>query len=267
MDVCDRAITQLQHYLNAADRPHAELDAALRHIVACPHCRRNVRRLRAALLATAIDQLSCADCEGLLPPYLLAEESGAPPDPAWADLRLHLATCPRCGDDYLALRELGAIDATAEPAPPAPGLPDLSFLPHRAAPAQGPIDQLRRLVVAFSADLLAAMRAAVSPAPALALKSARGPQPIGRLEAGDPAGLSAQLTLAPYGDDPAQCALRVAVSLPGRRWPDLAGVTIRLDLPGAEPQIRLSDAAGHAEFAPLPLAALDSITLTMTTPA
>jgi hypothetical protein len=162
------AVEQLLAHLENPDLHRAEGDAVLSHMEKCPHCEDRMRLLVRALTSGEQDTLTCQACEDLLPEYLQAEDEGQAHEARWRPVAFHLETCPHCSTEYATLSELLEL-AYAERGeePPRYPVPDLSFLRHERDKPVQPVsipwrlDELGRVVIEFSADLL---RAVQSPA-------------------------------------------------------------------------------------------------------
>jgi hypothetical protein len=264
MSDCKQVIGQLQEHLRPGGAPQAPLHELLQHVLSCARCRRSASNLATALRLDAEDTLSCAEVGPRLPEFSLADQS----DAAWADLRLHLAMCGHCAIEYLELRALERL-AEEDPVPVAQlaGKPRLDFLPHhqQAARPAWRIDELGRLIVAFSREVLAAMLANAPAPPALAVKTAPHTRPVGRLTLGGaPEDLEVRITIDEREDEPGSCALTVEVHVPSRQgWPNLAGSEVRAAIPGRDELVRLTDAFGRVAITPLTRDEVASLTLTI----
>lgn len=261
---CDQIIEQLHEHLRPGGGALLPLTALLEHLVVCPRCQSAARALVQALRLNVDDEFTCEEVEARLPEYTLADPAGV----EWAEVRVHLATCPHCAADYL---ELLAMEHLAEedvaPVARPTGRPQLDFLPHRRQAAR-PIwrfDELGRLIVAFSREVLTAMLAAAPTPPALAVKSAPELRPGGRLTLGGaPENLEATVTINERADDPASCTLLVEVRIPSRGgWPNLAGSEVRVAIPGCDELIRITDAFGRVAITPLTRDEIAALTMTI----
>ena len=177
----------------------------------------------------------CAPCQQQLAAYIDAELAGLPADARFPAVAAHLDQCSACQQAYQELKVLLALERSGElAAPPVAPAFDFGYLPPRPArlspqPASRSwrLDELGRLVIQFTADLLASLQG-----PAL--------QPA-MLKSGAPAGLRYELTdelddlrvcieAEPQWGDPQRMAVEVEVDIPSRGgWPHLAGnlVTLR----------------------------------------
>jgi hypothetical protein len=264
MSDCEQVIGQLQEHLRPGGVPQTPLHELLQHVLGCARCRRSAGDLAAALRLDAEDTLSCAEVGPRLPEFSLADQL----DAAWADLRLHLAVCGHCAAEYL---ELLALERLAEedslPAPQLAWKPRLDFLPHHQQVARPTwrFDELGRLIVAFSREVLAVMLADAPAPPALAVKTAPHTRPVGRLTLGGaPENLETTITIDEREDEPESCTLTVEVRIPSRGgWPNLAGSEVRVAIPGRDELVRLTDAFGRVAITPVTRDEIASLTLTI----
>lgn len=104
-------------------------------------------------------RLVCDRIREHLADYLERQERGLPADAIDRDVAAHLATCADCRELLNEITLVAAASVDAEIAPvPAGATPDLSFLrPIQAQRAQTG-DDVGRIVITFSAELLASMR-------------------------------------------------------------------------------------------------------------
>lgn len=206
---------------------------------------------------------ACRACLDHLGDYVAAQLAGQDYAVVLPAVAAHLDACPDCSTAYARLYQLEVAEATGRlPEPTRIPAPDLSFL--RAA---GPslIDQLRsavtrlgdRLRFQLSAELLPLLQPAPLPALRGPASEARYGEQIVSLEPAE--GLQAEIPfrLAVYRDAqrPELCLVEVTAEPPGRAWPDLAGITIRLAWPGGERQA-VTDVWGLASFEDVPLESL-----------
>ena len=74
------------------------------------HWRRNADRLIRSLLTTdEEDEMTCQECEAVLPEYLLAEREGTSNLARWRSVALHLTLCPHCANELSETSELMAL--------------------------------------------------------------------------------------------------------------------------------------------------------------
>jgi hypothetical protein len=218
--------------------------------------------LARALLA-APDEAACAECLDALESYVDAQLAGEGYEALLPAVAAHLDGCVECSESYAALYDVRLAEARGElPLPAAIPQPDLSFLPRRPL-AELIAGAVRRagetLRLALSETLLDALREAPRP-PALALRDVED-EPLFALELPAPDPQVARLTLAAYPEEaPGSCQVQVAVALPGRAWPQLAGVPVRLVGRGIE-RSALTDPWGEASFERVPLMALPGLSV------
>jgi hypothetical protein len=196
------------------------------------------------------DRLTCQECQDLLPDYVQAETEGQSDAPEWRPLALHLAMCPYCSDEHAALADLLALawgEAGVEP--PGYPAPDLSFL--RAERQEGNkhwrLDELGRLIIEFSAELLRALQPPTLQ-PAYAMTKAQSPRTLCQfsLKTQD---LEVVIAAEEQRDDPAHCTVSVEVNIPSRGgWPQLAGTEVILKHDELQLRTQRTDAFGKALF-------------------
>lgn len=255
---CRLAIEHLLVYMENPGMHHAEAETAIGHISTCPHCAYRVEHLIRALAMDEEDRLTCQACQGLLPDYFEAERLGQAHTERWRPVILHLEICPHCAAAYAALHDIAALAEGQRGAePPHYPTPDLSFL--RAAAVQVPwrLDELGRLVVELSAELVRALR---SPSfqPALAgLKSDTSRRVICQVSLKPALGgegealedLEMTITAEEKRGDPAYCTVIVQVHIPSRGgWPNLGSTRVTLKRGEQELETQQTDAFGKAVF-------------------
>lgn len=92
------------------------------------HEDRAFRRLVRNIELTQEEEIDCTTCLERVPVYVERELAGAAVAEEMPELHLHLAQCGDCFEEYEALRDLVALDASG-------GLPDsATLLQHLAAP-------------------------------------------------------------------------------------------------------------------------------------
>lgn len=201
----------------------------------------------------------CAACQAGLPAYIDAELDGRPAAELFANAAGHLVTCTDCQQEYTALKHLLRLERQGQlEQPPVEGVFDFAYLPAApTAPAALPwrLDDLGRLVIQFTADLLRSLQGpAWQPA---YLKSGRAPALDYRLT-GEVADLNVHITAEPAPGDPQQLIVEVGVDIPSRGgWPNLAGnlVTLRRST-GDVIEVQETDAFGKVVFEHVPAAEL-----------
>jgi hypothetical protein len=130
--VCDQITEQLITSLANPGQNQAGLEMVLQHITGCPHCKNKVARLMLAVMTHDEDQLTCQECEELLPDYIAAKAAGQINLPSSPLVTLHLVMCPHCSAAYISLSNLLALAYDEQlPEPRSYPVPDLSFLKPR----------------------------------------------------------------------------------------------------------------------------------------
>ena len=256
---CDAAIEQLLAYLENPDLHRAQADAALSHVEKCPHCQNRIRHLVRALTADEEDSLTCEECQDLLPEYLEAEARGEAHKAQWRPVAYHLETCPHCSAERASLSELLELaHGERGEEPPRYPVPDLSFLrreqgkPRQPAGAPWHLDELGRLIVEFSSELLRAFQVpAYQPAYAAAgIKSKKPPRTLCQLSLKEAVqDLEVTITAEEMRADPTRCTVTVEVNIPSRGgWPHLAGTEVMLKRGDLGLDTQTTDAYGEAVF-------------------
>lgn len=257
---CRLAIEQLLAYLEDPDLHRAEADTAMGHIRECPHCEGRIGHLVRALNADEEDRLTCQECEDRLPDYLQAETEGHADEARWRPVAFHLKTCPHCSTTYAALADLAALaygEGGVEP--PHYPVPELPFLPTKKAkppqPAKVPwhLDELGRLIIELSTELVHAFQPppAFQPAYATArLKSDRPQRTLCQLSLNEAVeDLEITITAEEIRGDTTRCTVMVEVDIPSRGgWPHLADTEVTIKRGKEELDRQLTDAFGKAVF-------------------
>ena len=138
---CREVIEAFEAFLNAPETHRPEIEGALNHLRTCPACRGRASYLTRLLETGAADEddLTCHECEELLPGYLTADGLGDTDAPEWSPVKRHLAACPHCTAAYTSLADLVASAYGENGAePPYYPEPNLSFLRSRERSAAGP---------------------------------------------------------------------------------------------------------------------------------
>jgi hypothetical protein len=207
------------------------------------------------------------ETHNLLPEYATAMALGQTPWLRYPSTAAHLASCPTCRADLETLLDLAVTSYTGqvEPLSSYPHF-DFSFLQPQASQPAEPrptwfIDDVGRLVVAFSEALLASMRQ-----PAL-LQGARG-QSLYRYtpEPAPPDNLG--LTIDVFADDGAaeQGNVQVLLDVPGRDPLDQSGIGVTLRV-GDLVWEGATSASGSVTFTAVPLRLLPQLRVEVTLPA
>jgi len=204
-----------------------------------------------AMLSKEEDKMGCSACEAQLAEYVDAQIMGIEPAEDFAQIELHLQVCPHCARAY---RELMALVTSAYtervPHPARKPRFDLSFLPTKPAEFFR-WDELGRLIIEFSAELVRALQPpAYQPAHAM-VKSPKSSRTLCQLflkkEVGED--LEVTITAEEMRDDPALCTAFVEVNIPSRGgWPNLANTEVTLKRGEVELETQLTDAYGEAIF-------------------
>lgn len=173
---------------------------------------------------------ACQACRADLAAYVDAELDARAASSLFPTVAKHLASCTDCLQEYEELSNLLSLERRKLlQKPPASPAFDFGYLPSKdSTPAPRPwrLDDLGRLIVAFSTDLLRSLQGpALQPA---YLKSAAGP--TFELElAEDLDDLHVTIQAEPQAQQPDQVDLVVSVDIPSRGgWPNLAGSTVTL---------------------------------------
>lgn len=272
---CRTAVERLLSYIDDPDRYHTKIDLAIDHIRDCSHCERRVGHLVRALTLKHEDSLTCGECQALLPDYVQAERDQQAGQSRWKQVALHLQTCPHCSGEYQALSGLVALAYGEQGTdPPYDPVPDLSFLDKKKAERiQIPwrLDELGRLVIQLSADLVQALRLQTDQMAhaAFSLKSDTSSQVLFQLslqEAVEDLGVA--ITAEQRRDDPDHCTVIVEANIHSRGgWPNLAGTQVTLKRDDSELETQLTDAFGQAVFEGIATANLAQLTFEIAPPA
>lgn len=238
------------------------------------------RRLAQVLLVSS-DEQGCRQCLDALEDYVTAQLAGEDYTAQMPTVARHLDACVACAEAYALLFEARLAEAD-QPEPARIPAPDVSFLePDATAPLTPDQLRVRRAAASLRASLERAVErvgsllrlrfsqglldtlAAAPPAagPALAFREG-SPQgvPLLDLVLDTPDPSVERLHLAAYAHQPdaGRCTLRVRVALPGRDWPDLAGITVLVRF--GETQHRVTtDSWGEALIDDVPVAALPDL--------
>lgn len=250
---CRAAVEDLVLLMDNPDLDPDRWEQAMAHVVQCPHCASRVGTLLQALKTGQEDTLTCQECQELLPGYLRARE-GKEKQPQWREVAGHLAICPSCSADHRTLAELVTLaegDVGVEP--PAYPVPDLTFLreePPRQTGVRWWLDEVGRLVVQLSDDLLQAVQPRGLRAAAAGLKA--GPSPGALFEMSLPDAvpdLAVTISSEEEPGDAGRCTLLVTVEKTSRGgWPHLAGSEVVLRRREKELNRQWTDAFGQAVF-------------------
>lgn len=217
----------------------------------------------ARTLVQGEDEQACERCLDQLEAYVEAQLGGRAYTSLFPDVARHLDGCVACAEAYGLLYEALASTAAAEPAHIPE--PDLSFLGARESSSPGVAlqaavkDALTQFAAGLQLTLTRALLDLFRPGPGMA-EAVRGGDPAALLELtlDDPSPSVAQLQISVYPavDAPEACDLRAQLRLPGRDWPDLAGVAVIVSAAGLHREAT-TDAWGEAVIEGLPLSALE----------
>jgi hypothetical protein len=230
--------------------------------------------MRASSIAEE-DPLSCGPCQDLLPEYHDAVLDGRTGEARWHPVALHLQLCPHCAAAYAEIADMFAIaDGVRGEEPPIYPAPQLAFLrpkPAASQPAQQRWwhwNQLGRLVIALSDELLRGLPSPQQPAYAAAQHRANAPMvPLWLLTLDEELNnLAVRITAALMQNDPERCTLLIDVSIPGRGWPDLAGARVILKRSDVQLATQETDAYGKAAFEAVAVAELPALVIEIERP-
>ncbi|MEW5987782.1 MAG: hypothetical protein AB1791_14200 [Chloroflexota bacterium] len=234
------------------------------------------------LLREKPDEIACQNCLAQLDDYVAAQLAGRDYLAAFSNVAYHLDACLECAAVYARLYELELAAAGGRLAAvmhiPAPNLSVLlsgrsrfqrdgsSWKRDLQESVQRMGDWLR---LQLSADLLPLLH----PTPTLAAlrapaDSERYAETLLNLEPDEALRPDWPATVTAYRDShhPEECLIEVMVELPGRSWPDLAGIPVILVTAGQRREA-LTDAWGLSAFAGVPVSHLPDLTIEIRTPS
>ncbi len=211
----------------------------------------------------------CAPCQEQLAAYADAELTGQPARMHFAVTAAHIGQCAACQQAYQDLKALLALERAGElAAPPVAPSFDFGYLPARPArpsaqPAGRPwsLDELGRLVIQWTADLLASLQG-----PALQPAMLKSGAPAGlRYElAGAVDDLAVRIEAEPQRGDPQRWTVEVEVDIPSRGgWPRLAGSVVTLRRGDEVQEQQETDPFGKAVFDNVSAADLPRLSFTV----
>jgi hypothetical protein len=221
-------------------------------------------RIRDALQNTTTEA-ACNVCLAQLEEYVAAQLNGRNVLTLFPKIAGHLDGCLHCAAAYARLYRL-ELAAVAETLPvlPRPRRPDLSFLsggPPLRERLQAALTQLQN---GFRLQLSAGLLPLLQPPPALAPTRAAGDEryaeQLYRLDSSEILENDLPIKLSVYRDSeaPQNCLVEVAVSPPGRAWPQLGGIMVALELPDGRRE-QHTNSWGVTAFAPVPVAELSEL--------
>ena len=266
---CQTAVERLMARRGAPGQEHPDQQSAIDHICQCPRCGNRLEYLVCALATDEPDRLVCRQCQDRLPEYVEAERMGQAEGVQWRPILLHLETCPHCSAAYVELKELLKLSSGGCGREPARSpVPDLSFLGSDEDPLARAwrLDDLGRLIVAFSAELLRTLQ---PPAYATAgLKSAGAPGTLFQLALKESIeDLEVSILADEERGDPSLCTLSVRVNIPSRGgWPHLAGTEVSLRQDERKIDVQWTDAHGEAVFERIAVDRLPHLVFEITPP-
>lgn len=176
------------------------------------------------------------------------------------DVHQYVLTAGQQDEHYLALVTLLRQEQAAqlEP-PPRPATFDFSYLQQHVTKVLNVFVDMGRLVINLSRDFIE--QAMVAPNPQLAhTKSAEATTLFETVVADPQSGFKTRLVAKLTRADHTTCGLTVKIEPPHRRWPELGGTLVEISL-GTTQQAQVTNAFGTTLFAPLPIAALDTLTI------
>ncbi len=176
----------------------------------------------------------CAWCASQLAAFVDIELTSSDAQARFPAVAAHLDQCLSCQQAYQELQALLALEQAGEfVAPPVAPTFDFGYLPQRPAPRPGRpaarpwrLYDLGRLVIRFSAELLAGLQG-----PALQPAFLKGDTPAAlTYELSDATDdLHVRIEAEPQRLNPLQMTIEVAVDIPSRGgWPHLAGSSVTL---------------------------------------
>ena len=203
---------------------------------------------------------ACQACQADLALFVDAELNGQPAARLFPAVAEHLATCAACQQEAAELtRLLTAVREERAVQPPRRATFDFSYLPRPAARQPWHFDDLGRLVIQFSADLLRSLQG-----PLLQPAFLKG-DAVGGFELTVAEGLDdLQVTIQadPEAGQPELVDLTVSVDIPSRGgWPNLAGVEVTWRQGETITAVQMTDAFGQASLRRVPQAVLAEISL------
>jgi hypothetical protein len=253
---CHHAIERLSIYITDPQAASMNIDMVLSHMRNCSSCRASIGYLVRAAEMNQDDRFDCEKCQDRLPEYADAVETGRAITLEWRSVALHLVLCPHCAATYADITSmLDLAIGRRGVEPPTYPAPNLAFLnvttrsPARIERKAWLLDQLGRLVVTLSDELV---RAAQPLTPAVAgLKSTDRSGPMLLLSVPDAAvDLHVTITAEQVRNNPARYSAGVMVVIPSRGgWPNLEGSEVALRQGEQIIETQITDAFGKAIFA------------------
>lgn len=204
-----------------------------------------------ALMSPQDDPLTCSACQDALAEYIDAQLMRVTPTGEHLAVEQHLQRCPYCADSYRELLELTTL-AYADDLPDPAAIPRFDFAALTGAAAGAPErpywwDEFGRLILRFSADLLAAWQ---PPTLAPAYRGLKRGEEIPLYEFHlEEAERDLVATITVQASGPTGCTVEVAVDVPSRGgWPNLADIAVTLRRGNELLAQSFTDAFGKVQF-------------------
>jgi hypothetical protein len=209
---------------------------------------------------------ACQACQADLALFVDAELNGQPAARLFPVVAEHLATCTACQQGAVELtRLLAAVHEERAAPPPLPAAFDFSYLPRPAARRPWHFDELGRLVIQFSADLLRSLQAPRLQPAFLKGDAVEGFELTIAEEVDD---LQVTVQAAPETQQPELVDLTASVDIPSRGgWPNLAGIEVIWRQGDTTLAVQMTDAFGQASLRGIPQAVLAEISIAIAPPA
>lgn len=210
-----------------------------------------MKEFATAITSRQEDELTCEACRMQLPDYVNAQIMGDELGENFAKLAFHLKVCPRCVQEYRELTVLTG-QAYTELLPEADHQPQFDFTFLETEKQQTFWwDDLGRLIITFSEELVNALQAATTgQASAGALSRSRRSEEVHLQLSEEETGKDIAVTIRvkKMADEPTQCTALVDVDVPSRGgWPNLGGIEVLLKQNDREDK-QITDPHGKAFF-------------------
>lgn len=216
------------------------------------------------ILTTPIGEQHCQIHLDSMEAYISFQLDGEDYQARMPHVARHLDGCVSCAEAYALLYEARVAEIYQPTSIP---IPDLSFL--HTAPAdsdgvslsallQGSLERVgTRLRLIFSQKLFDALTSTPSTEPTLAFRESSEPPSLINLVVENPSPGVANMQITAYANPPdaSVCTLRIQVALIERDWPDLADVSVRIQVHNKSRQTK-TDPWGEALFEQVPIDAL-----------
>ncbi len=228
----------------------------------------SLMRALAHAILQAEDAAACDTTLEQLEAFVTLQLDGVDYVAAMPAVAAHLDACVACSQSYALLYQTVLAERSSTlPVPQTVPAPDLSFLPSRPSLGtllRSAVQQLgSSLRLQLSQTLLDLMRPTGQPS--LAFRDAEG-DPLFSFDLPAPSQAVERLMVAVYADDRASdlYLVQVSVALPGRAWPDLAGIAVHLRGPELDQQAA-TDPWGEVSFDNIPSTALPQLVIEVLT--